>query len=62
MSKQQLIEALISDAPDDKLDIILAFVRSVLYDGAEIIDPLLSESSLAKDWLTVEEDLAWKDL
>ena len=62
MSKQQLIEALISDAPDDKSDIILAFVRSVLYDGAEIKDPLLSELSLAKDWLTVEDDLAWKDL
>lgn len=62
MSKQQLIEELISNAPENKLDIILAFVQFVLYDEIRLDNSLLSEPSLAKDWLSEEEDIAWKDL
>lgn len=62
MSTQQKIENLISNAPENKLDIILAFVQFVLLDNGEINNSLLSEPSLAKDWLLKEEDNAWQHL
>ena len=62
MSKQKLIETLISDAPESKLDIILAFVKFVLYENMEVDSYLLSEPSLSKDWLLKEEDSAWQSL
>ncbi|MCX4327846.1 MAG: hypothetical protein OSJ45_11205 [Lachnospiraceae bacterium] len=62
MSTQQKIENLISNAPENKLDIILAFVQFVLLDNSEINNSLLSEPSLAKDWLLKEEDNAWQHL
>ena len=49
MPKQQLLESLISGIPENKLDIIIE-------------NPLLSEPSLAKDWLLKEEDSAWENL
>lgn len=62
MSKQQLIENLISTAPDNKLDIILAFIRFVLNENNEINNSILSEPSLSRDWMRKEEDAAWQDL
>ena len=62
MSKQKLIETLISDAPESKLDIILAFIKFVLYENMEVDSYLLSEPSLSKDWLLKEEDSAWQSL
>lgn len=62
MSKQQLIEKLISNAPDNKLDTILAFVKFILREDEEVNNSLLSEPSLSKDWLRKEEDAAWKNL
>lgn len=62
MSTQQKIETLISDAPEDKLNIILAFAEFVLLEGADISNSLLSEPSLAKDWLREEENAAWQNL
>lgn len=62
MSKQQLLEYLIADIPESKLDIILAFVNFVLHEEPNISSSLLSEPSLAKDWLQKEEDNAWKNL
>jgi len=62
MSTQQMLENLISDAPEDKLNIILAFAEFVLLDGTDINSSLLSEPSLAKNWLTKEEDTAWENL
>lgn len=62
MSKQQLIEHLISNAPENKLDTILAFVKFVLYEESEINNSLLSEPSLVKDWLNEEEDATWENL
>ena len=62
MSTQQIIQDLISQAPESKLDTILAFVRFVLLEDGETSSALLSEPGLAKDWLSEEEDSAWKDL
>lgn len=62
MSKKQIIENLISTAPDNKLDIILAFVKFILIENSEINFTLLSEPSLSKEWMLEEEDKAWQDL
>ena len=62
MSKQQMIENLVSTAPESKLDIILAFIKFILKDGTEPGNSILSEPALAKDWLSDEEEEAWKDL
>lgn len=62
MSKQQLINDLLSTASESKLDIILAFVQFVLHENDEINNFLLSEPSLSKDWMREEEDAAWQDL
>ena len=62
MSKQQLIENLLATAPENKLDIILAFIQFVLYNNCEANSSFLSEPSLSKDWLREEEETAWRDL
>ena len=62
MSKQQKLEYMISNIPDNKLDIVLAFVEFILRQEAEINNSLLSEPSLAKDWLSEEENAAWENL
>ncbi len=62
MSTQQKIVNLISNAPENKLDTILSFVKFVLLEGSEPDNSFFSEPSLAKDWLTKEEDSAWKNL
>lgn len=62
MSKQQKLEHMISNIPDNKLDIVLAFVEFILNQEPEINNSLLSEPSLAKDWLNKEEDAAWENL
>ena len=62
MSKQQKLERLISNIPDNKLDIVLAFVEFILNHETEVNNSLLSEPSLAKDWMTEEEDSAWENL
>ncbi|MCI9418191.1 MAG: DUF2281 domain-containing protein [Eubacterium sp.] len=62
MPTQQIITDLISHAPENKLDIILSFVKFVLQENDTTNDFLLSEPSLAKDWMRTEEEEAWKDL
>lgn len=62
MPTQQIITDLISHAPENKLDIILSFVKFILQEDDTINDSLLSEPSLAKDWMRTEEEEAWKDL
>ena len=62
MSKQQKLEYMISNIPDNKLDIVLAFVEFILNQETEINNSLLSEPSLAKDWLSEEENAAWENL
>lgn len=62
MSTQQMLENLISNAPEDKLNIILAFAEFILLDDTDVNNSYLSESSLAKDWMSKEEDAAWENL
>lgn len=62
METKQMIEHLISQAPEDKLDTILAFIKFVLLEDRGINNSFLSEQSLAKDWLCKEEDSAWQNL
>ncbi|MCI8490447.1 MAG: DUF2281 domain-containing protein [Lachnospiraceae bacterium] len=62
MPTQQIINELISNAPENKLDIILSFVKFVLQEDDTTNNSLLSEPSLAKDWMLAEEDDAWQNL
>lgn len=62
METKQMIEHLISQAPENKLDTILAFVKFVLLENEDVNNSLLSEPSLKKDWLRMEEDSAWQNL
>lgn len=63
MSKKELIAHELDKVPEENLDALLRFVRSLACKRAEEPEPaLLAESSLAKDWLTPEEDAAWADL
>ena len=56
MTAQQIINNLISNAPDNKLDIIL------LHEDDKINNSLLSEPSLSKGLMCANEVDAWKDL
>jgi hypothetical protein len=63
MSKQELITHELKRLTDQDLDRLLAFVHSLADAHAEAAAPgLAAESSLAKDWLTPEEDAAWASL
>ena len=63
MSKQELITRELDHMPEQDLDKLLAFLRSLREAHAESAMPTLAaESSLAKDWLTPEEDAAWANL
>jgi hypothetical protein len=63
MSKRELIARELDCLPDQDLDQLLAFLRSLKEVHADVNLPsLAAESSLAKDWLTPEEDAAWADL
>lgn len=62
-TKQRLINE-IEKTPEPLLAEVLDFVRFLKTKAArERLEPaVLSESSLAKDWLKPEEDEAWRDL
>jgi hypothetical protein len=63
MSKRELIARELDHIPEQDLDKLLAFLRSLKEVKAETAMPALAaESSLAKDWLTPEEDAAWANL
>jgi hypothetical protein len=63
MSKRELIVRELDRMPEQDLDTLLAFLRSLKESHAESAMPMLAaESSLAKDWLTPEEDAAWANL
>ena len=63
MSKKELIAHELDNVPEENLDALLRFVRSLASKRAEEPAPaLLAESSLAKNWLTPEEEAAWADL
>ena len=62
-TKQQIIQS-IENVPEPILTKILNFIELVKsQEQSEVTDSLLlSESTLAKDWLTKEEEQAWQDL
>ena len=63
MSKRELISQELNAVPDDDLDTLLGFIRTLKLRGSEDRSALLlAESALAKDWLSAEEEAAWADL
>ena len=63
MSKRELIALELERLPERELDRLLVFLRSLGEAQAETAAPAVAaESSLAKDWLTPEEDAAWASL
>ncbi len=63
MSNREVIVRELDQIPDDDLEPLLALIRTLKRKHAEEAGPtLLAESSLAKDWLTPEEDAAWATL
>jgi hypothetical protein len=63
MSKRELIARELDHISEQDLDKLLAFLRLLREASAETAMPMLAaESSLARDWLTPEEDAAWANL
>ncbi|MGI0495274.1 DUF2281 domain-containing protein [Alkalinema pantanalense CENA528] len=64
MSSKEAILQEIEQMPEALLDDVLNFLQSLKaqYRQTALETCLLSESALAKDWLTPEEDEAWQDL
>lgn len=64
MTKREMVLREVEKAPETLLDEVLGFVR-LLRDAPrrEALEPAFaSERVLGKDWLTPEEDAAWRDL
>lgn len=62
--KEQLLQE-IEETPDSTLKEVLnflLFIRSRELQQEQVEISLLSEPSLAEDWLTPEEDEAWQHL
>jgi hypothetical protein len=64
MNTKEIIIHEIDQVPEPLLDRVLGFLLSIKsqYLQERTEDALMSESSLAKDWLSSEEDEAWQDL
>jgi len=63
MSKKELITRELDQLPEQDLDRLLAFLHSLQSEHSEKAATLsAAETSLAKDWLTPEEDAAWANL
>jgi hypothetical protein len=64
MNKRKLIAKEIEQVPEPLLEEVLDFVRFLKNKCVQekLETSLLSEAALKKDWLTPEEDEAWKDL
>ena len=62
MSKREFIAQELERLPEQDLDRLMAFLRSLADAHAAAIPAAAAESSLAKDWLTPEEDAAWASL
>ncbi len=63
MSTRELITRELDRMPEQDLDRLLAFMRSLKQaPGHDAMPALAAESSLAKDWLTPQEDAAWASL
>ena len=63
MSKRELIVRELETLPEPDLDRLLAVLSSLRETRSDAMSlALASESALAKDWLTPEEDAAWASL
>lgn len=64
MSRKNVLIREIEDISEDKLQEVIDFVRllKLSRQEEELETTLLSEASLAKDWMKPEEDAAWSDL
>ncbi len=63
MSKRELIARELDRLPEQDLDKLLTFLRSLKEARAETaVATLAAQSALAKDWLAPEEDAAWANL
>lgn len=63
MSKREFIDQQLERLSDTDLDRLLEFLHTLSEEHAEVSIPALAaESSLAKDWLSPEEDAAWANL
>ncbi|MFZ2829599.1 MAG: hypothetical protein WAZ22_03065 [Mesotoga infera] len=65
MDTRQLLRKEIETIPDTLVEEILRFVKALKERNLptlsrELLDA--SESALARDWLSEEEDIAWKNL
>jgi len=61
---KELILKEIEDMPDALIEEVLDFVQflKMKLSREKLETPILSESSLKKDWLKTEEEEAWQDL
>lgn len=63
MGKRELITRELDRLPERDLDKLLAFLRTINDTNSDAAMPLIAaETSLAKDWLSAEEDSAWAGL
>ena len=64
MNTKEAIAHEIEQVPEPLLEQVLEFLLSLKsqYQQEKLEITMMSESSLAKDWLSSEEDEAWQDL
>lgn len=64
MNTKEVIAHEIEQVPEPLLEQVLEFLLSLKsqYQQEKLEITMMSESSLAKDWLSPEEDEAWQDL
>lgn len=63
MSTRNILIKEIENLPEPVLAEVLDYVRFLEYKNREGVENYIqSESSLMKEWLSPEEDEAWKDL
>jgi len=64
MNTKEAIAHEIEQVPEPLLEQVLEFLLSLKtqYQQGKLEITMMSESSLAKDWLSEEEEEAWQDL
>jgi len=66
VENKEKIQRYLEQLPDNYLNEVIEYLRFLQFKSKNKITDkssmLLSEKSLGKDWLTTEEDEAWKNL
>lgn len=66
IENKEMIQHYLEQLPDKYLKEVMEYLRFLEFksknEKADRSSMLLSEQSLAKDWLTLEEDEAWNNL